>query len=82
MKTAHQTLHDAIKANDSAAIDQASATIGKLTGQMTAINAKAMATLYQALTPDQQTKLAQLEANRPHGMHGGPMGGGHMGGPQ
>jgi Spy/CpxP family protein refolding chaperone len=81
MKAAHQTLHDSIKANDSAAIDQASATIGNLTGQITAINTKAHAALYQVLTPDQQTKLAQLEANGPHGMHGGPMGGGHMVGP-
>src|SRR3954466_11755992 len=36
LKTARQTLSDAVKNNNTAAIDQAAATIGSLTAQMTA----------------------------------------------
>jgi Spy/CpxP family protein refolding chaperone len=80
-KTAHQGLADAIKANNSANIDQISTTIGNLTAQMASNHAKAEAAFYQILTPDQQTKLAQYESqNHGHGqwgmgpgpMHGGP----------
>jgi len=71
MKTAHESLHEAIKSNDAAAIDQWSNTIGGLMGQQVSIEAKAHAALYQILTPDQQTKLAQMP------MHGGM----HVAGP-
>jgi Spy/CpxP family protein refolding chaperone len=71
MKTAHESLHEAIKSNDTGAIDQWSNNIGGLMGQQVSIEAKAHAALYQILTPDQQTKLAQMP------MHGGM----HMGGP-
>jgi Spy/CpxP family protein refolding chaperone len=71
MKSAHESLHEAIKNNDAGAIDQWSNNIGGLMGQQVAIEAKAHAALYQILTPDQQTKLAQMP------MHGGM----HVGGP-
>jgi Spy/CpxP family protein refolding chaperone len=57
MQTARQTLRDAVKKNDSAAIDQAAQTIGNLTGQLTSIEGKANAAFYAILTPDQQTKF-------------------------
>jgi len=59
LRTAHQSLNDAVKSNDSAAIDRASASIGTLTAQLTSIGAKADAAFYQILTPDQQTKFSQ-----------------------
>ncbi|MBV6430979.1 MAG: hypothetical protein IANPNBLG_01101 [Bryobacteraceae bacterium] len=57
MQTARQSLRDAVKKNDAAAIDQASQTIGNLTGQLTSIESKANAAFYAILTPDQQTKF-------------------------
>ena len=68
LKAAHESLHTAIKNNDAAGIDQASATIGNLTAQMTSAHAKAMAAFYQILTPDQQSKLNDFESHGP-GMH-------------
>jgi Spy/CpxP family protein refolding chaperone len=81
MKSAHEALHNAMKANDPAAIDQASANIGNLTAQTTAIHAKAMAAFYQILNGEQQAKLEQLHQHGPgmgHGMMMGPMGPPHM----
>lgn len=72
-QTAHQALADAIKKNDTAAIDQVSASLGAISGQLTAINAKADAAFYAILTPDQQAKYDST----PHGGPGrglGPMG--------
>lgn len=78
LKTAHQSLQEAVQKNDSASIDQASATIGNLTAQMTSAQAKADAAFYQILTPDQQTKFTQAESQGgfgrgrgPGGFHGG-----------
>ena len=82
MQTAHQNLALAIKNNDTASIDQNSNTIGNLMAQQVAAHAKAMATFYQSLTPDQQTKFQDMVH---HGMgmgfggmgmhgHGGPGG--------
>ena len=75
LKTAHDNLASAIKANDTGAIDQASNTIGNLTAQMTASHAKAQAQFFQILTPEQQTKLQQMMSE--HGHFGGPEGPGH-----
>jgi Spy/CpxP family protein refolding chaperone len=58
LQAAHQSIGDAVKANDTAAIDQAATTIGNLTAQSTAIDAKANAAFYRILTPDQQAKFA------------------------
>ena len=76
LHAAHQTLQTAIKNNDAAGIDQAAATIGNLTAQMTSAHAKADAAFLQTLNSEQQTKFSQLE-QRHHGMmmmhrHGPP----------
>jgi Spy/CpxP family protein refolding chaperone len=75
MKTAHQALQTAIKSNDQNGITQAATTIGNLTAQMVSAHAKAQAAFFQILTPDQQTKLSQLESE------GHEMGGMGFGGP-
>lgn len=75
MKTAHQNLQTAIKNNDQNGITQAATNIGNLTSQMIASHAKAQAAFYQILTPDQQTKMNELESE-----HKG-MGGMGFGGP-
>jgi Spy/CpxP family protein refolding chaperone len=82
LKTAHDGLSSAIKTNDTAAIDQAAATIGNLTAQMISNHAKAQAAFFQILTPDQQAKMTQFESRHEH--FGGPEGmgrGAHLGKP-
>jgi Spy/CpxP family protein refolding chaperone len=68
LKTDRDSLENAIKTNNTATIDQLSATIGGLQGQLLGINAKANSAFYAILTPDQQTKYDAL----PHGPGGGP----------
>lgn len=70
LRTAHQNLQAAVEKNDTAAIEQSSSAIGNLMGQMTAAHAKADAAFYQTLTPEQQTKMKEMEAHRGWGMHG------------
>lgn len=70
MRTAHQSLQAAVEKNDAAAIEQASNTIGNLMAQMTMAHAKAEAALFQTLTPEQQSKLSQMESHHGPGMHG------------
>ena len=78
LQTIQTTMTAAVKANNTAAIDQAAGTIGTLQGQLTAINAKADAAFYAILTADQKTKYDAL----PHGGPGGHGPGGHFrGGP-
>jgi Spy/CpxP family protein refolding chaperone len=72
MRTARTSLAAAIKKNDLGAIEQLSAQIGTLEGQMTSINSKAEASFYGSLTPEQQTKADTLHATR--GGMGGPGG--------
>lgn len=79
MKTAHESLQAAVKKNDNAGIEQAAGTIGSLTSQMISARSKADAAFYQTLTPDQQSKYAQMHGHGP-GMHGFP-GHGGPGGP-
>ena len=69
LQTTNQSLPDAVKKNDTAAIDQLSTTIGSLTGQLTAIERKADAAFYALLTADQKAKFDQTR-----GGFGGPMG--------
>lgn len=85
MKTAHDNLKAAVQKNDAAAIDQAANSIGNMTSQMISARAKAQAAFFQTLTPDQQTKLTEMESHM-HGRggwgrhgHGGPGGMGPMG---
>jgi Spy/CpxP family protein refolding chaperone len=73
MKAARQTLQTAVQSNDAATIEQTANTIGNLTAQTTANQAKADAAFYQTLTPAQQTKLAQFESQN-HGRMSGRMG--------
>jgi Spy/CpxP family protein refolding chaperone len=70
MKTAHTNLQTAIRSNDTAAMEQAANSIGTLTGQETLAHAKTEAAIYQVLTPEQQTKMAQLDAEGHHGGRG------------
>ena len=81
MRTAHDSLKAAIQKNDTAGIEQAANTLGALTTQMTVAHAKAQAAFYQTLTPEQQTKMNDMESHhgmgrgRGHGFgHGGPGG--------
>jgi len=79
MKTAHDSLQTAIRNNDQNGITQASTTIGNLTAQMIAAQAKAHAAFYQILNPDQQSKMNQLESEGPwHGRGFGFAGPGHF----
>jgi Spy/CpxP family protein refolding chaperone len=64
LRTARQSLADAVTRNDTAGIDQASAAIGNVTAQLTSTEAKSDAAFYQILTPDQQTKFNQLKSQR------------------
>jgi Spy/CpxP family protein refolding chaperone len=62
-----KSLAAAVKAGDTAQIQQLSATIGNDLGQLSAIHSSAMAKVYKTLTPDQQQKWDSLEqARRPH----------------
>jgi Spy/CpxP family protein refolding chaperone len=78
---ARQSLSAAVKSNDTTGIDLASTTIGNLTAQLTALNAKADAAFYLILTPDQQTKFNSLKGpGGPGGFGGGRGAGGFSGG--
>jgi len=70
MKAAHETLKTAIHTNDAASMEQASNTIGTLTSQAALAHAKTEAAIYQLLTPEQQTKMTQLESMGRHGGRG------------
>ena len=76
MKTAHQSLSDAVKKDDLATIDSAATTLGGLSGQRIGTDAKAQAAIYAILTPDQQTKLTALESQGGWHQGMGMMGGG------
>jgi Spy/CpxP family protein refolding chaperone len=65
MRTAHQNLSTAVKNNDSVGIEQAAQTIGNLTSQSISAHAKAEAAFYQTLTPDQQSKFAEMRERMP-----------------
>jgi Spy/CpxP family protein refolding chaperone len=73
MSAARQALKTAVESNDAGGIEQAAATIGTLTGETAANQAKADAAFYQILTPTQQAKLTQFESQS-HGRMGGGMG--------
>jgi len=59
-----QSLRAAIKADDTAQIQQLSATEGSEMGQLAAIRSSAFAKMYQTLTPDQKQKLDTLAQAR------------------
>ena len=70
---ARTALNTAVKANNTAGIDQAANTLGTISGQTTAIDAKAEAAFYQILTVDQRAKYDESR------MGGGPRGPGAQG---
>ena len=70
MKTAHTNLQNAIHSNDAAAMEQAANSLGAMSAQKTLARAKTEAAIYQTLTPEQQTKMSQLESEGHHGKHG------------
>jgi Spy/CpxP family protein refolding chaperone len=70
MKTAHTNLQNAIHSNDAAAMEQASNSIATLIAQQMLARAKTEAAIYQVLTPEQQTKMSQLESEGHSGRHG------------
>ena len=70
MKSAHTNLQNAIHSNDAAAMEQAANSIGTLISQAALAHAKTEAAIYQVLTPDQQTKMSQLESEGHRGGRG------------
>jgi hypothetical protein len=61
-KALRQMLSQAVANNDQAKIRQISVAIGTLTAQRHAIGANANASLYQILSPNQQTALTQFRS--------------------
>jgi Spy/CpxP family protein refolding chaperone len=59
----HQSLWAAVKANDTAKIQELSTTQGNLRGQLVANRSLAMAKFYQILTPEQRAKADQMHQN-------------------
>lgn len=70
LRTAQQGLNDAVKSDNTVAMEQLSFTIGNLTSQLTLARAKTRAAFYRILTPEQRTKLDQLENQHPAGFRG------------
>ena len=61
LRQSRQALRDAAKSGKSdAEIDQLSAAVGNLDGQMAAVRAKAFAKFYALLTPEQRTMADQM----------------------
>ncbi len=72
--SAHQAMETAIKANDTAAIQSTSTTLGQISAERENAHALARAQFYAILTADQKTKYAQLEQEHMVGGFGhGPM---------
>ena len=57
-------MRQAVQAGDTAKIQQLSATEGSEIGQMMAIRNSAFSKVYQTLSPEQKSKLAELESAR------------------
>jgi Spy/CpxP family protein refolding chaperone len=67
LQASRTSISDAVKSNNTAAIDQLAVTSGTLDGQLTAINSKAEAAFFAILTTDQQTKYASISKRGPGG---------------
>ncbi len=71
MKDARKALNDAVKAGvPDSQIDQLSATVGNLSGQLTAMQSKNFAKFYSILTPAQQDQLNAAQQKRQNRMNG------------
>jgi len=68
LRQTRKSLRAAIQANDTAQIQQLTATEGSEFGQLAGIRSSAMAKVYQNLTPDQKSKLESLREAR-HARH-------------
>lgn len=79
-QTARTALETAVKANDVAGITVAANTLGTLSAQRLANDAKAQAAFYALLTADQKTKFDTLHQGGPGFGGPGPRGMGMMGG--
>lgn len=80
--TAEASLREAVKTNNTAQIDSLAAEIGRLHGQLRAIQAKTQAQFYALLTTEQRDKYDALRPGRPgRGRPGPGMGAGPMGPP-
>ena len=76
LRQTRQALDAAVKADDSAQIQQLSATQGAQMGQLAAIRATANAKMFKILTPEQQQKLSTLKASMHQRWHGRGVAGG------
>lgn len=77
LRESRQALRDAVKAGKSSVeIDQLSANVGSLAGQLATIRARSFAKTYALLTPEQRTKADEM-AHHARGMF---MGHGHRDG--
>ena len=63
LKQVRLAMFQAVRANDSAKIDQLSAQEANLKGQISALRQQAFARLYTTLTPEQKAKADQLPAH-------------------
>src|SRR5437899_386470 len=74
LSTDQTALQSAITSNTTSTIDQLSAAIGTLNGQVLAIRSKAEAAIYAILTATQQAKVTELGGPAILGGGGGPGG--------
>jgi Spy/CpxP family protein refolding chaperone len=74
MKAAHDSMADAVKSNNSAAIDQLARDIGAATTQLTSIESKAQAAFYAILTAEQKAKMDSTPMRGGVGFGAGPAG--------
>jgi Spy/CpxP family protein refolding chaperone len=83
MEINRQQLQEAIRSNDTAAIESLAAESGSLAGQITAIESKAQASFYGSLTDTQKARYDSTQRGGGGG-RGGPGGFGppRQGGPQ
>jgi Spy/CpxP family protein refolding chaperone len=65
MKTAHQNLQAAIKANDANGMQAAATALGNLMAQQILAHAKTQAAINGVLRPDQQAKFSELDKGGP-----------------
>lgn len=82
LRSARTDLKTATQQNNASNIHIAATAIGNLTGQLTEDEALAQASFFAILTPDQQSRLNQLESRRPGMFGGGPPPGGPGMGPR
>lgn len=69
-KDVQESLHSAIKNNDTTTIDEISGTLAQSMAQLTSIKAKADAAFYQILSAEQQSKFSDLESQHLGGLDG------------